>query len=170
MIPKSVEVVEAFDEVLSKQIIHETDDIQVNFLRRWNPQRPIWDSNVLSKLHLKTGTYQNKEKRIAEAVEIYQEIKYWYQGFLQSEGGREYLDTFDDAFPENKRFSSVKKIDFLLWGSGEVNPLPRKEIEIHGCVEVPMTVSEEEFLNKFIEFIEANHWCFGGGGNEKAGE
>ena len=110
MIPKSVEVVEAFDEVLSKQIIHETDDIQVNFLRRWNPQRPIWDSNVLSKLHLKTGTYQNKEKRIKETVEIYQEIEYWYKGFLQSKGGKKYLDTFDEAFPEYKSFSSVKNL------------------------------------------------------------
>lgn len=165
---KTVEAL-SFQYIL-KEMFHRTGRIEASFssklLATLNPQMPIWDRIVLSKLQIKPGTYQNKEKRITETVELYQEIEYWYRGFLQSEGGREYLDTFDDAFPEYKSFSSVKKIDFLLWGSGEVNPLPRKGIEIHGCVEVPMTVSEDDFLNKFIEFIEANHWYFGGGINE----
>ncbi len=41
-----------------------------------------------------------------------------------------------------------------------------KEFEIQGCVEVPMKLSEEEFWGKFIGFIEANEWSFGGGINE----
>lgn len=41
-----------------------------------------------------------------------------------------------------------------------------KEFEIQGCVEVPMNVSEDEFFQKFIGFIEANSWSFGGGINE----
>ncbi len=42
----------------------------------------------------------------------------------------------------------------------------RKEFEIQGCVEVPVELSEDEFWNKFIGFIESNGWMFGGGINE----
>ena len=38
-----------------------------------------------------------------------------------------------------------------------------KEIEVRGCIEVPMHISEEKFWERFITFIEANHWSFGGG-------
>lgn len=41
-----------------------------------------------------------------------------------------------------------------------------KEFEIQGCVEVPLELSEEDFWNTFIDFIESNHWSFGGGINE----
>lgn len=39
----------------------------------------------------------------------------------------------------------------------------RKEFEFQGCVEVPMELSEDQFLDLFLAFIEANHWSFGGG-------
>ena len=42
----------------------------------------------------------------------------------------------------------------------------RKEFEINGCIEVPRELSEGEFWDKFIDFIEANNWYFGGGINE----
>lgn len=38
-----------------------------------------------------------------------------------------------------------------------------KEIEIQGCIEIPPEISQDEVLDKFIEFIEANGWSFGGG-------
>ncbi|WP_206459223.1 50S ribosome-binding protein YggL [Anaerovorax sp. IOR16] len=41
----------------------------------------------------------------------------------------------------------------------------RKEFEFQGCVEVPAELSEDEFMDKFIEFIEVNGWSFGGGIN-----
>lgn len=41
-----------------------------------------------------------------------------------------------------------------------------KEFEIVGCVAVPQEVSFDQFYDKFIEFIESNHWSFGGGINE----
>ena len=42
----------------------------------------------------------------------------------------------------------------------------RKEFEIQGCVEVAADLSQEVFWNKFIGFLEANDWTFGGGINE----
>lgn len=38
-----------------------------------------------------------------------------------------------------------------------------KEIEINGCVSVPKDCSEDDFSNKFIDFVENNYWSFGGG-------
>lgn len=39
------------------------------------------------------------------------------------------------------------------------------EIEINGCVTLPKIVTEEHFNEQFIDFIESNHWYFGGGIN-----
>lgn len=38
-----------------------------------------------------------------------------------------------------------------------------KEFEINGCIEVCPEVTEDEFWEKFIDFVEANGWYFGGG-------
>ena len=38
----------------------------------------------------------------------------------------------------------------------------RKEFEFQGCVEVPIEISEDQFLDLFLTFIEENHWSFGG--------
>lgn len=38
-----------------------------------------------------------------------------------------------------------------------------KEIEIQGCITIPEAVSEDEFIDRFITFIEENGWSFGGG-------
>lgn len=39
----------------------------------------------------------------------------------------------------------------------------RKEFEIQGCIEVPPEVTEDEFWNAFIGFVESKGWSFGGG-------
>lgn len=39
----------------------------------------------------------------------------------------------------------------------------RKEFEIQGCIEVPAEVSKDDFIDKFLGFIESNNWWFGGG-------
>ena len=42
----------------------------------------------------------------------------------------------------------------------------RKEIKINGCVEIPSTISADEFADAFIEWIESKGWYFGGGFDE----
>ncbi|WP_297233193.1 hypothetical protein [uncultured Flavonifractor sp.] len=44
-----------------------------------------------------------------------------------------------------------------------MNTVHRKEFEFQGCVEVPMELSEDQFLDRFLMFIEENRWSFGGG-------
>ncbi len=38
-----------------------------------------------------------------------------------------------------------------------------KEIEIQGCVTVSEEMSMDDFIDKFIAFVESNGWSFGGG-------
>ena len=38
----------------------------------------------------------------------------------------------------------------------------RKEFEIDGYIEVPIGVSEKDFFEKFIQFVESNNWSFVG--------
>ncbi len=42
----------------------------------------------------------------------------------------------------------------------------RKEFEITGCVEVQPEVTENEFLDSLIKFVESKGWRFGGGVRE----
>lgn len=38
-----------------------------------------------------------------------------------------------------------------------------KAFELQGIITVTGEVTEDEIMDKFIEFIESNGWCFGGG-------
>lgn len=38
----------------------------------------------------------------------------------------------------------------------------KKEFEINGYIEVPIDVSEKDFFEKFIQFVESNNWSFTG--------
>ena len=42
----------------------------------------------------------------------------------------------------------------------------RKEMEVVGCIEIPLEMSYEEFSDKFIELMESKGWYFGGGFHE----
>lgn len=110
-----------------------------------NVQMPIWDSIVLAKLGIKPRTYRNHEKRLEETAACYEQIVYWYRGFLQSKGAGAVLDAFDCVFPMCADFSDVKKIDFLIWGSGDINLFESKEVEPGGCLEVSGIITEKEW-------------------------
>ena len=48
--------------------------------------------------------------------------------------------------------------------------LTNKEIEISGCVEVPLEMTLDEFSDAFIDWIESKGWHFGGGFKEVSEE
>ena len=114
-------------EYILRELYARTGRIEASFsskmLAALDTNRPIWDSIVLGKLNMKPKAYKDKERRLQEAVEIYHSIELWYQELLQSPNAPEILAAFDAAFPEYSRFSAVKKVDFLLWGSGSTKPL-----------------------------------------------
>lgn len=98
----------------------ETGQVESSFaskmLATLNPQMPIWDSRVLHNLQLKLKG-KTPEQRLSSAVVLYDRICEWYEAFLQTDKAREILKTFDEALPECKTFSDVKKLDFVLWAN-----------------------------------------------------
>lgn len=63
-------------------------------------------------------------------------------------------------YPRKPNCSYIKIFDILT--IEEVFSLI-KEIEIQGCVTVSEEVSGDDFIDKFLAFIEENNWSFGGG-------
>lgn len=88
-----------------------------------------------------------------------------------------------EQFREKSAFFPEDAIHFLLVGtnliadilssyfptvtviSKEEKPGARhhKEIELHGCVEIPMAMPADRFSKYFLDFVETHHWSFGGG-------
>ena len=109
-----------------RAIYRSTGRIEASFaskmLATLKPEMPIWDSIVLSKLGMKPCQSQDKEKRLQITVAIYDDIVAWYEAFNRTPEAQRFIEAFDHAFPEFSNFSKMKKIDFLIWGSGDANP------------------------------------------------
>ena len=58
---------------------------------------------------------------------------------------------------------ATERILFALGEDGDREFVNTKEVEINGCVLVPDSCSENEFSDKFIDFVEKNYWSFAGG-------
>ncbi|CAB1252936.1 Guanosine-3',5'-bis(Diphosphate) 3'-pyrophosphohydrolase [Clostridiaceae bacterium BL-3] len=68
---------------------------------------------------------------------------------------------------DHERVKKYRKAEDRIFDALDENEdgefINTKEIEIDGCVSVPENCSEDEFWDKFIDFIERNYWYFGGG-------
>lgn len=71
--------------------------------------------------------------------------------------------TQNDYQRVKKYRKAIKRIFEALGDTSDEEFNNTREIEINGCVSVPENCSEDEFSNKFIEFIERNYWSYGGG-------
>lgn len=79
-----------------------------------DPHKPVWDTHVLHNLGLEAPAYYSRTK-IQDAKGRYEAIEDWYQDFLMSEKGREWIDLFDEHVPEQSMMTDLKKVDFILW-------------------------------------------------------
>lgn len=117
-------------EFILRNLFDLTGRIEASFASKMlaaiKPEMPIWDSIVLSKLQIKPSQNPDKQKRLNETVEIYSWIHSLYSSFIQTSEASKFIQAFDEAFPEYTGFSIVKKIDFIIWGSGDSNPLERE--------------------------------------------
>ena len=108
----------SFDAVVAA-LYKATGNVEASFasklLASVNKDLPIWDRRVGRSLNLKVkGTSQ--EEKLADVKRVYQEVRDTYDGFLNSEEGREFIAEFDRLIPEQYRgISAVKKLDFYLW-------------------------------------------------------
>ena len=145
--------------------IHST--IEASFaskmLHTVNPDMPIWDSIVLSKLNLSEKVLPYKmnrlttEARLNKCEEVYNELKKWYE----TDEATTLEAQFDKEYPEHKEdIGRTKKIDFMLWGKEDepeknvIHELLKKHFKDFGkkswytgfYADVPRTLDYTEYL------------------------
>lgn len=93
-----------------------------------NPSCPIYDRKVRDYLMKEEGVafwwkMPVKEKE-AKGKSGEQQIKHdwdklreWYDSFLKSERGKDWIAWFDNTFPADKIISDIKKIDFIIFAT-----------------------------------------------------
>jgi len=82
-----------------------------------NPDKPVWDVNVLSNLSIKPPRYYAKN-RLMEIVTTYGVLENWFADYLKTQNAREVISLFNEIYP-TVNITDVKKIDFALWSLGE---------------------------------------------------
>ena len=109
----------SFGDILLS-MFQDTGQIEASFSSKMlvtlDPDMPIWDSKVLKSLKLRLKG-KTPEIRFSNAVILYDCICRWYKTFLETDEAGRMIRRFDQAFPEYRSFSAVKKIDFILWAS-----------------------------------------------------
>lgn len=105
-------------ESIIKTLYEATGNIEASFsskmLATINSEMPIWDRYVVQNLCLEMRG-KTKEDQLKCAVDLYNKMISWYEGFLQTENGRDCIAEFDRILPGYVWMSDVKKIDFYLW-------------------------------------------------------
>ncbi len=79
-----------------------------------DPTKPVWDIHVLRNLGVEPPAYYSRTK-LQNAKTCYAWIDSWYQGFLDSDEGAEWIGLFNERIPYHQKMTSVKKVDFILW-------------------------------------------------------
>ncbi len=80
---------------------------------------PIWDSEVLKRLKIKTPAYTlSPTERFEQTVEKYNQIILWYEDFMNSAEVKNMIEDFDKQIGITN-ITSTKKIDFILWQTRE---------------------------------------------------
>jgi len=103
----------AFQQIL-RFLSSVSDTVEASFASKMlsiiNPDMPVLDSKVLNKLKIKKPPGSSQQG----VVGIYSEICDWYDGFKKTQAYTEWIDLFNEHFP-NSGISPAKKIDFILW-------------------------------------------------------
>jgi hypothetical protein len=112
-----------FKDVL-KYLFRLTARIEPSFssklLATINPDMPVWDSHVLSRLAIVRPQYRknDKQKQLIETIETYLIIENWYRNYLKTQNANDVIGSFDEIIP-NTSITNVKKIDLVLWSMGK---------------------------------------------------
>lgn len=107
----------SFSDILDR--LHEvTNRYEPSFASKLvatlNPAQPVWDIHVLRNIGQKAPAYYCRTK-IDDAKHCYARIENWYQTFLSSAEGLEWIALFDDQVPTHHKLTDLKKVDFILW-------------------------------------------------------
>lgn len=106
-----------FDSVLDA-IFQNTGRYEPSFASKLvatlDPSKPVWDVHVLANTGHPAPSYSHASK-ISLAKVAYKSITHWYADFLESSEGQLCVSEFNRLVPEHIEFTSLKKVDFILW-------------------------------------------------------
>ena len=120
------------DEILekTKKITGDWEfSIASKLLHTINDELPIYDSKIREYLSSKENVPFWWQRRMKDSkrprgasVEKqiqhdWEELKAWYEKFLQSERGKKWIKWFDKNFPDFEDISNVKKVDFIIFAT-----------------------------------------------------
>lgn len=98
-----------------------TNRIEASFasklLATLNPEMPVIDSIVLSRLNTKLPRYY-ESNRLEKICLLHDDIKSCYQKFLKTSQGKDLITSFKRAYPQ-ANITEIKMLDLVLWQSRE---------------------------------------------------
>ena len=124
------DLMEILDDLKDSMIAGSYEfSLGTKLLHTRHPSNPIYDSKVLSYLteeeHVDFWWHHSPIVRgaasgLSERQKIahdWRMLNAWYEAFLPSERGREWIEWFDANFPLSAEISNVKKIDFIIFAT-----------------------------------------------------
>lgn len=78
-----------------------------------NPNMPVWDQYVLMNAGIAAPKPYNVT--IERCVETYGKVIQFYADLLNAKEAKEMVAIFNQRFPEYQHFTTIKKIDLMLW-------------------------------------------------------
>ena len=79
-----------------------------------NDSCPIIDKYVLKNLGMSISG-SGKVARCSNAIDVYYRVCDWYDDYLETAEGKANIACFDSMLPNYACFSSIKKLDSLIW-------------------------------------------------------
>ena len=84
------------------------------------PDKPIWDKYVRQNLGLGDINAHNPPSKEDAAIEAYTKLEERIELLLADKEVKKQLSLFDKEFPRYAQMTSMKKLDFILWGCNRV--------------------------------------------------
>lgn len=108
----------SFDHVLAR--IHEGcrqvhPSFSSKIVASFDPHRPVYDSEVLKRLGLRTNHVSDPATRLRTASERYRKIIDFFDVAMAKTATTRMVGKFDCEFPEYVHFTPTKKLDLILW-------------------------------------------------------
>jgi hypothetical protein len=107
-----------FEEVICK-IFSRWNEVHPSFASKMvatiNPENPIYDKEICKHLGIKQGTIADPEARLATAISNFSALRTFHSAAIKTRGASDLIEAFDRQFERFGGFTSVKKIDLMMW-------------------------------------------------------
>jgi hypothetical protein len=107
-----------FEEVI-REIFSRWNEVHPSFASKLvatiNPESPVYDKEICKHLGIKQGTIADPEVRLATAISNFGALRTFHSVAGKTRSASDLIEAFDRQFERFAGFTSVKKIDLMLW-------------------------------------------------------